>query len=88
MKKLILICGLLASGFSFGADWGKIGESVGLSYYYDTSSVKKISNYKFEFWQKQVAKNEHKLIKTRVDCISGAYTAIDIYSYKDTPIST
>lgn len=82
MKKLLLICGLFTSGFSFGADWGEIGETSKLTYYYDVDSVKKIKDYQFEFWQKQVSKNEYKLIRTQVDCIADTYTIVDIHAYK------
>lgn len=34
MKKLILVCGLLTSGFSFGADWIFIGSSKGGDKFY------------------------------------------------------
>lgn len=42
MKKLILICGLLASGFSFGADWVYVVESsdADTDYYIDKSYYK------------------------------------------------
>lgn len=38
MKKFIVICGLLASNFSFGADWAYIGTGGGADFYIDKSS--------------------------------------------------
>ena len=42
MKRLILICGLLASGFSFGADWVLVAQSADneSSHYIDKSYYK------------------------------------------------
>lgn len=69
--------------FSFGADWGLIGESGNLKYYYDLDSVKKTNNYQFEFWQKQVGKIETQITRAKVNCINDSYTILDIYKYQD-----
>lgn len=82
MKKIILIYGLLASSFSFGADWGEIGESDNKKYYYDIDSVKSTGGYKYEFWQKQVSKANTQLVRVRVDCIKDNYTILDVYIYQ------
>lgn len=82
MKKLILIAGLLASSFSFGADWALIGESNNIKHYYDIDSVKPLGNHRFEFWEKHVGKTESRSIRARVDCVNDSYTIIDAYKYR------
>lgn len=55
MKRLILMCGLLASGFSFGADWvlfatnGKETKDY-TEHFYDKSSIKKSNNNTVQLW--------------------------------------
>lgn len=57
MKKLILICGLLVSGFSFGADWRYVSEGGGLTFYIDKSFYKyDIPNKTIDVWTKTVKK--------------------------------
>ncbi|GEM_PF-2783150 len=82
MKKLILICGLLTSSFSFGADWGLIGESNNIKHYYDVDSVKPLGKHRFEFWEKHIDKTETQVIRASVDCVNDSYTMIDVYKYR------
>ncbi len=82
MKKLILISSLLISSFSFGADWGLVGESNNIKHYYDIDSVKLIGEHQFEFWEKHVGKTENRVIRAKVDCVNDIYTMIDAYKYR------
>ncbi len=83
MKRLILMCGLLASGFSFGADWVLIGETnSNIKHYYDVDSVKPLGKHQFEFWEKHVEKNENKVMRAKVDCVNDSYTVMDYYKYR------
>lgn len=53
MKRLILICGLLASGFSFGADWVYVTSSNLESFYIDKSFYKyDAKNSTVDVWMK------------------------------------
>lgn len=57
MKKLILIFGLFASNFSFGADWKYIAEGGGLTFYVDKSFYKyDTANKSIDVWTKTAKK--------------------------------
>lgn len=57
MKKLILVCGLLASGFSFGADWGYVVSGNNQDFYIDKSFYKYDPNTKtIDVWSKATKK--------------------------------
>ncbi|EXB26533.1 hypothetical protein J537_1893 [Acinetobacter baumannii 1437282] len=82
MKIIVLILGTLASSFSFGADWGKIGESSNRQYFYDVNSVKRTGKYQYEFWEKHIGKKNTDVIRSRVDCNDDSYTILDAYIYQ------
>lgn len=81
MRRLILITGLLASSFSFGASWEVMGKSNNIKHYYDVDSVKPLEKHQFEFWEKHVGKTENRTIRAKVDCVNDTYTVIDTYKY-------
>ncbi|WP_336952030.1 surface-adhesin E family protein [Acinetobacter sp. AS167] len=57
MKKLILICGFLASSLSYGADWIYVTEGGGLSFFIDKSFYKyDSSNKTVDVWTKTTKK--------------------------------
>ena len=57
MKKLILICGLLASGFSFGANWTYVTSSNLESFYIDKDFYKyDVKNKTVDVWSKSEKK--------------------------------
>lgn len=74
MKKLILICGLLTSGFSFGADWVAIDKSYGSESQLDISSIKKLPNNKRLIWHRSITKPEeakyvYLTLRSEIDCL-------------------
>lgn len=88
MKKLILICGLLASGFSFGADWVYVTNSKdGSRYYvdYDYYKYDKTLNTS-ELWYKaeEVSNGnpytERKAL-TKYNCKHKEYKDLSIATY-------
>ncbi|WP_326519018.1 surface-adhesin E family protein [Acinetobacter sp. CAAS 2-6] len=89
MKKILLICGLLTSGFSFGADWVFITESADADadYYIDKSHYKYNSKTgEVEVWYKRnqfEGLNEYTESKTLniFDCINKREKTIALVSY-------
>lgn len=88
MKKLILICGLLASGLSFGADWVHVGsDSTGLKFYIDYDYYnysKTISTV--DLWYKVNKESNSKSYTsqkalTRYDCNNKKYKNLSVATY-------
>jgi hypothetical protein len=88
MKKLILICGLLASGLSFGADWvfatsSKDGSSYYIDYdYYKYDKVLNTSDiwYKVEEISGGKSYTERKAL-TKYNCKYKEYKDLSIATY-------
>lgn len=73
MKKLILIYGLIASSFCFGADWVTVYELNGSETQIDTSSIKKLPNNNRLVWSRGVIKTEdektiYTTLRSEIDC--------------------
>ena len=73
MKKIILICGLLTSSFSFGADWVVLDRSHGQESQIDMSSIKKLPSDKRLVWYRSITKAEeakyvYLTFRAEIDC--------------------
>lgn len=73
MKKLILICGLLISSFSFGADWVVVDRMQGHETQIDVSSIKKLPNNKRLIWQRGFTRTGDEdyvyiTLRAEIDC--------------------
>ena len=78
MKKLILICGLLVSGFSFGADWVYAASSNSESFWVDRGFYKyNIKNNTVDVWNKTIKK------KSNSDDYYTSSKSLDRYSCLD-----
>ncbi|WP_180128959.1 MULTISPECIES: hypothetical protein [unclassified Acinetobacter] len=84
MKKLILICGLLASSFSFGADWVTIDDSHDGETQFDVSSIKKLPNNLRLVWHRGVTRSDDEKItyitlRSEINCTMETLQNNDIY---------
>ena len=87
MKKIILICGLLASSFSFGADWNIYSVSIDDSYIstYDKDSIKQVGVDSYKVWTNTTDQKQqvNLVINNYINCKNETVVQSDIYIYKD-----
>ena len=87
MKKIILICGLLASSFSFGADWNIYSVSIDDSYIstYDKDSIKQVGVDSYKVWTNTTDQKQqvNLVINNYINCKNETVVQSDIYTYKD-----
>lgn len=87
MKKLILICGLLASGASFGANWNiyAVSSDDNQISTYDRDSVRKIKPNIYKVWTNTTSKKPplNTKINNYIDCNDETLILADAYIYQD-----
>ena len=87
MKKIILICGLIASSLSFGADWNIYSVSIDDSYIstYDKDSIKQVGVDSYKVWTNTTDQKQqiNLVINNHINCKKETLVQSDIYIYKD-----
>ena len=87
MRNIILICGLLASSFSFGADWEiySISTDGGYISTYDKASIKHVGVDSYKVWTNTTDQKQqiNLVINNYINCKNETVVQADIYLYKD-----
>ena len=87
MTKIILICGLLASSFSSGADWKIYSISLDDTYIstYDKDSIKQAGVDSYKVWTNTTDQKLkiNLIVNNYINCEKETLVQSDIYMYKE-----